>query len=141
MGTDFLLELPGAHYVLWGSNVMDVVHRAMGTFEKSASATSTRLKITFVTPFVAPPSGNSFEEVGDLFRHRMLGDRRDAFIADRRILRQQGCYAYSGQCGPITTCKSFLCVTVSTNAHNVSPHRPFNGNLTWFILRWEKHYS
>ena len=114
MGVDFLGHLTHHHYITWASSDSDTVQRTVGTFQEFASKTDKLLKITLILPFEAPPSGEQFEDIADLFQHDLIGDKWTSIIEDRKILRQPGSHTFTGQYGPITAMKSFLCVTLST---------------------------
>ena len=113
-GVDFLRHLTQHHYIAWASSDSDTLQMTVGTFQEFASKTDKLLKITLILPFDAPPSGDQFEDIADLFQHPLLGDKWSSIIDDRKILRQPGSHTFTGQYGPITAMKSFLCVTLST---------------------------
>ena len=121
-GVDFLSQLEGSHFVLWAPSDQQVLQRCIGTFQKFAVQATDLVRITLVLPFTSPPSADSFEDITDLYHHPLLGDKWSQVICDRTILRQPGSYTFTGQYGPVTSCKSFpscksfLCVTLSTRS-------------------------
>ncbi len=43
VGTDFLQQLPGDHYILWGSTNQDTLQRTLGTFQKFATTSKQQI--------------------------------------------------------------------------------------------------